>query len=66
MSKPLTEKQKSTLRHESNRRKLDEVIDAALDHLEFLERKVAAANEVMDVIRSSLPLLAQHYDKVEP
>ena len=36
---------------------------AAIARLEFLERKVRRAEEVMDVIRSSLPLLVQHYEE---
>jgi len=73
MSKPLTDDQLANVRQCTAYLAFEEYdeneradLDAALARLEFLERKVAAANELMDVIRSSLPLVAQHYDKVEP
>ena len=64
MSKPLTEEQKSTLDGAvTGNGAASEAIEAALDRLDFLERKVRRAEEVMDVIRSSLPLLVQHYEE---
>jgi hypothetical protein len=40
------------------------VVRKALSLIDYLERKVKAADEVMDVIRPTLPLLACHYDEV--
>jgi ATP-dependent DNA ligase len=65
MSEPLTEEQKATLK--ATDVVFDgeaEAIAAALRRLDFLERKVQAADRLADAVRFIAPVVTVDYDEV--
>ena len=69
-SKPLTEEQKDTLIHTGSCHALDIAIESALARLDYLERKVQAADKIRDHVLygdgGSLVRAATAYDEVQP
>jgi hypothetical protein len=73
MSKPLTDDQLANVRQCTAYLAFEECdeneradLDAALARLDFLERKIIAADKVVDAVRTIAPLVAAGYDEVKP
>jgi hypothetical protein len=68
MSKPLTDFQRRVVldKYEPDSDVVGMALVAALDRLDFLERKFIAADKVVDAVRTIAPLVAAAYDEVKP
>lgn len=65
MSRPLTEEQREAVEKQDLQHfEVDNPFGAILRRLDFLERKVQAANRLADAVRSIAPLVTVDYDEV--